>query len=233
VTGTDTGVGKTQVSSAILEALVKAGECPFAFKPFESGVTKIAATDSAKLKLAAGDWQDFSSVNLYRFRAPVAPGIAARLEGVRVSWSRVLKSFASLGDGAGVVEGAGGLHVPLVGKRDVLDLIVALRLPVLVVARAGLGTINHTTLTLNALRARGCSIVGVVLNRTSAMPDASITNNRAALERRFPDVRFVGPIPYSEGESARNRVVRKALASLVAIQTRGPSPGSIDHHLHP
>ena len=204
VTGTDTGVGKTEVSAALLSAMVKRGERPFAFKPAESGGTGDADT----LREAGGGWQSLEDVCLYRLEKPLAPALAAREEGVKIEWKRVLSHFKTFGRGPGVVEGAGGLFVPFDGKRDVIDLIAALKLPVVLVARAGLGTINHTALSLDALHARKLEVAAVVLSRGVRGEDPSIPFNRPELERRFPKVRFLGPVPFMPNAGSRRTVLR-------------------------
>jgi dethiobiotin synthetase len=212
VTGTDTGVGKTEVSAALLSLLRDAGHAPFAFKPCESGGTG----DAERLREAAGPGQPLDEVCLYRLRAPLAPAMAARQERRRVDLRRVERAFRAFGPTrAGVVEGAGGLFVPLTPRADVIDLIERLALPVVLVARAGLGTVNHTTLSLRALAERGLSVAAVVLSRGSPVADPSVPLNRAELERRFPRVRFVGPVPYVADERRRRFAFLRALGPLV------------------
>lgn len=210
VTGTDTGVGKTQVSVALLEVLAARGEKPFALKPYESGGTG----DSAALWRAAGGWQPRDSVCLYSYRRPLAPALAAK-RGDAGDPRTVLAMLRRFRAHPQVVEGAGGLHVPLTRRHDVIDLIDLLGLPVVVVARAGLGTINHTTLTLDALAARGATVDGVVLVQASQARDPSIPLNRPELERRFPRVPFVGPVPFLRNPAARARAFRRAVAVLL------------------
>ena len=211
VTGTDTGVGKTEVSASLLSSMVKWGLRPFAFKPCESG----GNADSENLWKAAGGWQSRQSVCLYRFRAPLAPSLAARAEQKRVNWKRLLSGFAELGDGAGVVEGAGGLFVPLDDRHDVIDLIEATRLPVVLVARAGLGTINHTTLSLQALALRKIAVAGVVLSQATRGRELSLPTNRPELERRFPKVPFFGPVTFVPHEDRRRALISKTIAPLL------------------
>ena len=211
VTGTDTGVGKTEVSAALLEAMVRSGLTPFAFKPCESG----GNADSEQLWKAAGGWQSKGAVCLYRFSAPLAPSLAARAERKRVEWKRLLVGFRALGGGPGVVEGAGGLFVPLDDSHDVIDLIEASRLPVVLVARAGLGTINHTTLSLEALAQRKISVAAVVLTQATKAVEPSFGTNRAELERRFPRVKFLGPVAFEPRLQRRRAVFGKALAPLL------------------
>jgi dethiobiotin synthetase len=211
VTGTDTGVGKTEVSAALLSALAARGERPFAFKPCESGGTG----DSEALWDAAGRWQARETVVVYRFRAPLAPALAARAEDTRVDWRRLLAGFRALGPGPGVVEGAGGLFVPLDERHDVIDLIAATALPVVLVARAGLGTLNHTVLSLRALAQRRLTVAAVVLSQGTSDADPSVATNLPELERRFPRLRFVGPVGFEPEAGRRRALLQKALAELV------------------
>jgi dethiobiotin synthetase len=172
-------------------------------------------SDAVTLQRAAGAHQPLETVNLFRFESPLAPAIAAIRERRRAPFSRVLAQFQRFGRQPLVVEGAGGLHVPLDGTLEVIDAIEAMRLPVVVVARAGLGTLNHVTLTLEALTSRRASLAGVVLVQTSAADDPSIPFNRPALERRFPRVRFLGPVPFCRGQSARSRAFERVVEPLV------------------
>ena len=212
VTGTDTGVGKTEIAAALLSLMAERGLHPFAFKPCESG----GHADSEALRIAAGAWQAPQSVCLYRFKAPLAPALAARAERRRVDWKTLLSGFRALGEGPGVVEGAGGLFVPLDDRHDVIDLIDATRLPVVLVARAGLGTINHTVLSLEALLRRGLPIAGVVLSQATGGAEPSLKTNRPELERRFPPVRFFGPIRFEANAARRRAALRNTLAPLLS-----------------
>ncbi len=216
VTGTDTGVGKTEVSAALLRALARAGRRPFAFKPYETGVAaRGVPADALRLQHAAGGHQPLERINLFRFEAPLAPGIAAHAEERRAPFSKVMRAFEAFGRRAVVVEGAGGLFVPLDGRLEVVDAIEAMALPVVLVARAGLGTLNHTSLTLEALAARKLPVAAVVLVQGTTS-DPSVPFNRPALERRFPKVRFLGPVPFVRRPAARARAFDAVVSALVA-----------------
>ncbi|MFO0594714.1 MAG: dethiobiotin synthase [Myxococcaceae bacterium] len=220
VTGTDTGVGKTEVSAALLSAMARAGLKPTAWKPAESGGTG----DSRRLWDAAGRWQRRDEVSTWKLKRPLAPALAAKAEGQRISWAKVRARFAELGDGPLVVEGAGGLFVPLAEGHDVIDLVVALKLPVVLVARAGLGTLNHTSLSLEALARRRVKVAAVVLSRGSNARDPSVPLNRPELERRFPGVRFLGPVPFVRDAAKRARAFERVVdAGLVRPNLPGAS----------
>ena len=216
VTGTDTGIGKTCVSAALLRLMVRAGQQPFAFKPYESGLEPGVLSDSERLRVAAGGHQPIETVSLHRFRAPLAPAMAARREKRKPSWALTLKTFTQFSKAPGVVEGAGGLHVPLDAQHDVIDLIVALKTPVVLVARAGLGTINHTTLSLNELLRRQVSIAAVLLTQASAGADLSIRDNQPELQRRFGSIRFLKAVPFIAAEKKRAAAFEHSLKPLIA-----------------
>jgi dethiobiotin synthetase len=221
VTGTDTHIGKTEVSCAVLSWLARDGGRPVALKPYESGMSSLRRpSDSLALQAAGGGWQPLDTISLARFRAPLAPGMAARglsPAGKRAHarvFAQVVRRVRQV-NGPLVVEGAGGLAVPLDDRHDVIDLVEVLRLPVLLVARAGLGTVNHTTLSLEALAARGARVAGCVLVQATPARDASMPLNRAELERRFPSVRFVGPVPFIEDAQRRRKRLVQALRPLL------------------
>ena len=152
VTGTDTGVGKSYVA-----ALLTVGLEASYWKPVQSG----ADADADWLRRVTGLPAERVLPETYRLCAnPLSPHEAARREGVQIEMSR----FALPKQKRLIVEGAGGVMVPLDDQHLMVDLMVALGLPVVVVARSELGTINHTLLTLDQLRRRGCPLLGVVVN---------------------------------------------------------------------
>jgi dethiobiotin synthetase len=204
VTATDTGVGKTAVACGLVAAWRAAGHDVGAMKPAQSGVTDGEPSDAALLAAAAGDADPPELVCPYSFADPLAPAVGARVAGVEISFARVLEAARALAarHAALVVEGAGGLLVPLTERETYADLAVALGLPVLVVARAGLGTVNHTALTVEALRARGLAIAGVVLNRAAPGADPSEAFNAREIER-LARVPIVGCVPYDPDAASR------------------------------
>ncbi|RKH70553.1 dethiobiotin synthase [Corallococcus interemptor] len=220
VTGTDTGVGKTQVSCALLSLLEDAGHAPQGFKPYESGCASLKApADALAMREAAGSSLPVDAVCPHRFKAPLAPGIAASRLGREPDFRVTLEAWKRLKGGSVVVEGAGGLFVPVDSKRDVVDLIQAFRLPVVLVARAGLGTLNHVALSLEALAARSVSVRAVVLSRGVPGRDLAERDNRRYLEARH-GVEVLGPVPYVEDARKRRIAFRRALAPLVPERAR-------------
>jgi dethiobiotin synthetase len=182
VTGTDTGVGKTVLSAALLAAMAAAGEPVAACKPVLTGVASTPDPDAwpSDDELLAGAYGgDPHDVTSLRFAAAASPHLAAALEGRTVDPAALVDGVrdAATGGQTLVVEGVGGLLVPLCESFDVCDLAADLGLPVVVAARPGLGTINHTLLTLMAARGRGLHVRAVVLTPWPAAPDAVARSN--------------------------------------------------------
>lgn len=187
VTATDTGVGKTVVAAAILAALRARGERVAAFKPVLTGTDEPPdpdwPPDDELLAAAAG--MRAEEVAPARFGPPVSPHLAARLAGEQLDPAALRAAFAARAAEADVViaEGVGGLLVPLTPDYLVRDLARDLGLPLVVAARPGLGTINHTLLTLEAARAAGLTVAGVVLTPWSEGPSTMEKDNRATIAR--------------------------------------------------
>jgi dethiobiotin synthetase len=168
ITGTDTGVGKTLVGAALARILSLGGLDVAVMKPVESGVAdpRELGEDGRLLRWASRTREQVAHITPYRLREPVAPALAACRDGVEIDWPRLLDSARELRARHAFVllEGAGGLLVPLAGSRLVADMAKDLDWPLLVVARPDLGTINHTLLTLEAARARGLAVAGWVIS---------------------------------------------------------------------
>jgi dethiobiotin synthetase len=216
VTGTDTGVGKTEVSCALVANARAAGVDAVAMKPAQSGVAPGEPTDADRLREAAGGVEPLEVVCPYSFAAPLAPAVAARLEGRTISFGEIVDRARALAGRheAVLVEGAGGLIVPLTDAHTYADLALALGLPVLVVARAGLGTVNHTALTVEALRARGLALAGIVLNRACDADDASVPHNVAEIAR-VTGCEPLASLPYAHDIAERQRFLRSRLAGKI------------------
>ncbi|HSM14977.1 MAG TPA: dethiobiotin synthase [Thermoanaerobaculia bacterium] len=195
VTGTDTGVGKTVVSALVLARYGRELALGY-WKPVATGeATEHDRTTIEELVPGA-----LTAAESYLFPTPVSPHLAARLDGERIELARVLARWNELSavfPGTGfLVEGAGGALVPLDDSGTMMvDLIARLALPVLLVARSTLGTINHSLLTLEALRRRDLALAGVVL---VGPPDEE---NRRAIER-FGEVEVVSEVPALEAVDA-------------------------------
>ena len=184
VTGTDTEVGKTVVAAGLARFLRGQGLDVGVMKPVASGAVESAAggrasSDVVALVEAAGCSDPAEWVNPYCFTAPVAPALAAELEGVSVDMERIVDCYERLRSrhDLTVVEGAGGALTPVSGTLSVADLAQRLRIPALIVSRAGLGTINHTVMTVECLRSRGVECLGFFLNRFPPTPGLAERTN--------------------------------------------------------
>lgn len=165
VTGTDTGVGKTFVTCALARRARALGSTVFAFKPIETGVTGPLGEDQAALVEAAGGWQQGDARGIYQFALPAAPHVAAQAEQRTIDLDLISTVYAgSAGADVVLVEGAGGLRVPVTASVDMAALARRLELPLVIVARATLGTINHSLLTIEAAEREGLSIAALVLS---------------------------------------------------------------------
>ena len=202
VTGTDTGVGKTLVSVALLRLALRRGLRPIPFKPAETGCDPHPA-DGRALWRAARPPVAEADVVLYAFRLPAAPAQAARAEGAQIDLQRIAEKASELaakGDLL-IVEGAGGLLVPYAAGVTCADVAARLRLPLLVVARTALGTVNHTALTVREAARASLEIAGVILNRTSETEGPHETGN-ADLIAQLTGQRPLGTVPWLRPELA-------------------------------
>ena len=180
ITGTDTGAGKTYVSCLILKALAAEGHTAAGFKPLCCG-----DREDAELLLAAGNAPlSLDEVNPLWLRAPVAPYTAALLENRPIDVSTLLTHYQDLATRFDnlIVEGVGGWAVPIRADYAVADLAADLQLPVLIVVRNRLGALNHTLLTVEAVRGRGLTCRGLVLNTIEDEMDCGMITNASILE---------------------------------------------------
>jgi len=172
ITGTDTGVGKTYVAAGIARGLKRSGVDVGVMKPAESGCKsragRLVPGDALKLMRSAGIRDSLDLVNPYRFKRPLAPSLAAEIARKEIDPEKIISAYQRLAlrHDFMIVEGAGGIMVPLWQDFTYLDLARAFGLPVVIVARPGLGTINHTLLTISALQHGGLTVSGVVLSYT-------------------------------------------------------------------
>lgn len=184
VVGTDTGVGKTLVAAGLVSALRRRGLAVGVMKPVESGVTKGIHADAELLRSVAGSTDPLTDISPYRFGPPLAPLVAARRRRTRISLATIVRRFHRL---AGrhdivVVEGVGGLMVPLTLSQTTLDLAKALGLPLVLVVGNKLGAINHTLLTVHVAESHGLRFLGMVINQTGQVRDDAIRTNPRVLQ---------------------------------------------------
>jgi dethiobiotin synthetase len=200
VTGTDTGVGKTLVACALLEAFAARGVSAVGMKPVASGAAARGSgwvsEDAERLAAVSGVAASPAEINPYCFAPPIAPHIAAGQAGVRIDLARIEGAFRALAARARVVvvEGIGGFCVPLGAATDAAQLAARLALPVVLVVSMRLGCLNHALLTVEAIESRGLTLAGWVANHVEPQM-AAATENVRALEERLP-APLLGRIAY-------------------------------------
>lgn len=208
VTGTDTGVGKTIVSAVLAREAAERGMRVRYVKPVQTGLAPDEPGSDADLVRAHAG---IEAEELLRFPEPLAPAIAVSLAGERIDPDELAGAIRARASSCDLllVEGAGGLLVPLCDGWTMADLARALEAPLIVVARPGLGTLNHTMLTLEAAERRGLTVSEVVLTPWPEHPGITERTNLDVLRQGVPSVRLLGPIavptaaPGSEGRSVR------------------------------
>jgi dethiobiotin synthetase len=184
VTGTGTEVGKTVVAAAIARTLAADGNRVAVFKPAVTGLDEPAETDHALLRRASGSQQGDEEIAPYRYGPPASPHLAATMAAEEIEPARLVAAARTATAGADVLvcEGVGGLLVPLANDYLVRDLAVELALPLVIAASPGLGTINHTLLTIEAARAAALEVAAVVLTPWPEEPSPIEQSNRETIQ---------------------------------------------------
>jgi dethiobiotin synthetase len=207
ITGTDTGVGKTVVAAGLATSLRNSGVDIGVMKPIETGFS-LRSSDAFFLKRMAGVNDPLENICPYRFKFPLSPYAAAqlekasiRLDKIRQAYHRLMKRHQGI-----LVEGAGGLLVPITRNTTMADLALRLNLPLLIVARTSLGTLNHTLLTVEVARRRGIKVAGVIFNHLVQRRGLAERTNPAVIKDCL-SVPILGEIPYAPflKEKSRDR----------------------------
>jgi dethiobiotin synthetase len=215
VTGTDTGVGKTFVSCLLLELSRARGISWGVMKPVETGVGEEGPRDAQRLRSAALCGDPLEVVCPQQFSMPAAPNVAAaavqtrvQMETIDGAWKQLKEKHSLL-----MVEGAGGLRVPLDEKLDMGDLALRFGLPLLLVVRGRLGTLNHTRLSLDCARQRKIPVLGVVISHGDSPPTAADEANLSSLREELGSL-VVGELPFFEDGAPPG----EALASYLDLE---------------
>jgi len=204
ITGTDTGVGKSLVTGALAASMKSRGIDVGVMKPVETGCRRRSGKrfpqDASFLQYMAGTDDLLDEIVPYRLTAPLAPQVAAAMEGVRIDLNRIKQIYRKISSRHTVtlVEGAGGLMVPITQTHCMLELIQRLRLPVLLVSRAGLGTLNHTLLSLHCLARRQIPVVGFILNDPDGLKGLAVKTNPATIQH-WASSPLLGRITHRQG----------------------------------
>ena len=204
ITGTDTGVGKTLIAGAIARILTEQGLKVGAFKPVATGCRHsregLVSSDAEFLACCADCDYPLSVVNPVRYVTPAAPLVSADAERREMNFEEIISSYNYICQNCQVVivEGIGGIRVPIAENIDVLDMAAALGLPVVIVSRPGLGTINHTLLTIDAIRSKNLSVAGVVINGCNASKENLAEATAPQVIARCGNVSILSMVTYDE-----------------------------------
>jgi dethiobiotin synthetase len=225
VTGTDTGVGKTLVAGLLARYLREQGSRAITQKWVQTGIREYPSDILTHLELMGLEPEAVRpyerDMSPYVFDLAASPHLAAAHEGARIETRRIIASFRRLGEefDTVIVEGAGGILVPLSKRRLLIDVVETLDLPVVVVAANKLGAINHTLLTVEALRARDIKVLGIVFNTLDGHEDETIGQDNPQIVKAFARVPILGRLPWSKDTEQLRRdfkpIARKILAGLL------------------
>ncbi|WP_353683684.1 dethiobiotin synthase [Thermodesulfovibrio sp. 3907-1M] len=226
ITGTDTGVGKTIVTAAILRSFIKKGLKVGAMKVVETGCLNkdgiLLPSDGMLLRDMAEMNDSVDLITPVKMENPLSPLVASRLENIEVDIDRIFKSFETLKKKYDylVIEGVGGLMVPLIKEEKrktnfyfVRDLIKDMELPVIIVTRPSLGTINHTLLTLEALKNKKIPVKGYIINFSEPAKNDIAEKTNPQVLKELLDIPCLGVLPYLT-ELNKDRIGETALKSL-------------------
>jgi len=219
ITGTDTGIGKTVVAEGLIRAIKAKGLSVCPMKPAESGCStkkgKLFPPDATALLKASGADEALDTINPYRLSNPLAPSVAAEIEAVRIDKRKILSVYRKLSKKYEmmIVEGAGGIMVPVYKKYLFLDLAKDIGLPLIIVARPGLGTINHTLLTIEAARNRGLDIAGIVINHAIKTRKGLSEKTNPEIIEKLGGAPVLGTVLYSSTHTSAQ--MKKAFAAIV------------------
>jgi len=206
ITGTDTGVGKTVITAGLLGALRRRGINAMAIKPIQSGGilrdNQLVSEDAHFYGVVTDLPYTSRELNPICLQAPLAPAVAAEAEGVTISLKNMIDHFRRISaeHQLTIVEGAGGLIVPLVGtEKTMADLAVSIDLPLVIVARPNLGTINHTCLTVAYAKARGLKVAGIIINMYDHQNAGVAERTNPGMIETMTGVPILGLVPRVEG----------------------------------
>lgn len=205
ITATDTGVGKTTVAAGIASALAGMGRDVGVMKPFATGCRpkggKLRSDDAELLAAAAGSRDPYELINPSAYRQPLAPYSAARVEGRKVDLSAVKRAYRELRRRHDflIVEGIGGIAVPIAKGYVVADFVREMKLPAIIVARPSLGTLNHTLLTVEAAQRRKIDLLGIVINNAEGVRNDSAVRTNTRYWKEISSVPLLAIIPLIKG----------------------------------
>jgi dethiobiotin synthetase len=204
VTGTDTGVGKTLIAGAIAKILTDKGRNVGVFKPIATGCKHtwdgLISNDTEFLSYCANSDLSLSTITPVGYHTPAAPIVSAACDGSAIDFDRIAAAYKDICQNSDIVivEGIGGVRVPLTEEFDLLDLAVEFALPAVIVARPNLGTINHTLMTIDCVRAAKLKIAGVVINGYKATESTTAEDTAPEVIAQCSGVDILSVVPFDE-----------------------------------
>ncbi len=209
VTGTDTGVGKTIITAALIKVISRLGFTTGGMKPIESGCLQqgdvLVPSDGMFIKTIAHMEENIRNITPCCFKCPLAPLPASESEDISVDFEKINKAFADISGNYDVVivEGIGGLLVPITKNYSVIDMAKDFNLPLIVVSRPSLGTINHTMLTVNYAIKEGLRVAGIIINYSQPPENTLAETTNPEIIKQISPVPVIGIFPYlTDMESA-------------------------------
>jgi len=202
VTGTDTGVGKTVITVALLKLMRSFGLKACGMKPIETGCVReheeLIPSDGEFIKNTGQLEEPLGTISPCRFEHPLAPLAASRIEGMPVDFQKIQTTYSQLSSRyeAVIVEGVGGLLVPVTENYSLLDLAQDFGLPLVVVARTGLGTLNHTMLTVNYAQKEGLTVAGIIMNESHPPENTLAEKTNKDILMKISPIPLFGVFPY-------------------------------------
>jgi dethiobiotin synthetase len=224
ITGTDTGVGKTLIAGAIAKILQQKGKKVGVFKPVATGCKKIeqglVSEDAEFLAHCADSKFALDVINPITFEIPAAPFACEKAEGRKVNFKKITDAYKQICKKTDfvIIEGIGGIRVPITKDIDVLSLAKAFNLPLAVVARSKLGTINHTLLTIDAVRSAGLSLAAVLINGYDESTKDPAEKTNAEIIEKFSKVKIIVIVPFDDTTNMEKFFIgQKILNALQSI----------------
>jgi dethiobiotin synthetase len=221
ITGTDTGVGKTVITVALIKAICRLGFTAGGMKPIESGCLQqgdvLVPSDGMFIKTIAHMEENIRQITPCCFKSPLAPLPASESEDISVDFEKINQAFADISGkyDAVIIEGIGGLLVPITRNYSVIDMAKKFNLPLIVVSRPSLGTINHTMLTVNYAIKEGLRVAGIIINYSQPPENTLAEATNPEIIKRISPVPVIGIFPYlTDMESA---TIEKAAGENIDI----------------
>ena len=221
ITGTDTGVGKTLIAGAIAKILSQKGKKIGVFKPVATGCKKSLVSEDAQFLFRCANGKlALDVINPVTFEIPASPFACEKAENKKVSIKKITGAYKKICQKSNyvIVEGIGGIKVPITDRIDVLGLAKAFKLPVVIIAKSKLGTINHTLLTIDAVRSAGLLLAGVVINGYDEKTKDFAEKTNAKMIEKLGKVKILAVVPFDDKTSMKKFIIgQKVLKALKKV----------------